>query len=177
MDFEDLYRRTGLVRLDQAFLEQLQTTDPSLSQRLLQARAGTDGMPLKQQSELIIELAPYVEDFLGELFGIRPSSPTLQSRHHKAAPLYTIKRQFVQRKALTGMTKERAAAIDGVRVGMELEKLFGEPLTERSSRCTSAAGWTAEKEFPTELALAAQYAAWATLVRAGQSQAQARRRL
>ena len=165
LDFGDLYSRTGLVRLDRAFLEQLQATDPSLSQRLLQARAGSDGMPLKQQSELIIELAPHVEDFLAELFGIRPELAELQSRHHEAAPLYTIKRQFVQRKALTGMTKERASAIDGARVGMELEKLFEEPLTERSFALHVGRWLVTEKEFPTELALAAEYAAWATFPR------------
>ena len=33
--FEDLYRQEGLARLDQTFLEQLQSANPALVQRLL----------------------------------------------------------------------------------------------------------------------------------------------
>ena len=68
--FEDLYAREGLLRLDAIFLDHLQAGDASLHARLLQARANPDGIGSKDASQLIVELAPYVEDFLGELFGI-----------------------------------------------------------------------------------------------------------
>ena len=68
----------------------------------------------------------------GALFGIESELRDLQARHHELAPLYSVKRKFVQRKALTGYTPEKAAAIDGFAVAAELEAFLLEPLTERS---------------------------------------------
>ena len=64
--FEDLYQRDGLVRLDGTFLEHLRASDPALFERLTAARSTPDALSRKQQSELIIELAPHLEDFIGE---------------------------------------------------------------------------------------------------------------
>ena len=68
--FEDLYSREGLVRLDAAFCHSLQGTDQALFERLTEARKDPSGLARKSQSELIIAIAPHVEDFIGELFGI-----------------------------------------------------------------------------------------------------------
>ena len=56
----------------------------------------------------------------------------LQARHRGLAPLYTVKRLFVQRRAVKGVTPEQAAAIDGDAAARELEQRFGEALTEES---------------------------------------------
>ena len=86
----------------------------------------------KEQSELVIALAPHVEDFLGELFGIAKEVEALQSRHNALAPFFAFKRKFIQKRAISGVTKEQAEAIDGPGLGRELEAIFGEPLTEQS---------------------------------------------
>ena len=99
--FEDLYAQEGLARLDRVFVERLRTSQAPLHDRLLTARTHLDVLSLKQQSELIIELAPHVEDFVGELFGISPEIAALQAQHHELAPLYAAKRRYVQKKALT----------------------------------------------------------------------------
>jgi hypothetical protein len=93
LSFDDLYRQEGLARLDQAFLEQLQSANPPLAQRLLDARANPSSLPRKQQSDLIVELAPHVEDFIGELFGISADLRALQAKHHSLAPIYALKRR------------------------------------------------------------------------------------
>jgi hypothetical protein len=54
LSFEDLYRQEGLARLDQTFLEQLQSANPGLAQQLLDARANTSALARKQQSDLIV---------------------------------------------------------------------------------------------------------------------------
>ena len=69
LSFDDLYRREGLVRLDAAFVDSL---GDALAARLRAARAEFPGR--KQQSELMVDLAPHVEDFIGELFGIAARS-------------------------------------------------------------------------------------------------------
>lgn len=70
LTFEDLYQRDGLIRLDQSFLQELKTCAPLLEERLVAARQNPGALTAKLHSELIIELAPYLEDFLGHLFGI-----------------------------------------------------------------------------------------------------------
>jgi hypothetical protein len=130
--FEDLYHRDGLVRLDGTFLEQLRSSDTALFDRLTAARSNPDAFSDKQKSELIIDLSPHLEDFIGELFGISDEVRKLQSRHNALAPLYALKRKFVQKRAISGVTKEETSAINGTAVAAELEALFNEPMTEES---------------------------------------------
>ncbi len=163
LTFEDLYQRDRLLELDEFFLEQLKQAAPSLCERLLAARQNPPPVHTKDGSELIIALAPYLEDFVGELFGIQAELQRLQARHSELAPLYSVKRRFVQRKALTGFTPERAAEIDGFAVGAELETLMQEPLSELSFANHVARWLESEAEHTQHLQLAAQYAAWATL--------------
>ena len=167
--FADLYVREGLVRLDCAFAEQLRATDAGLHDRLMSARANLSGLTSKQQSELIIDLAPHLEDFLGELFGIQAEIRELQAQHNESAPLHAVKRKFVFKRALTGMTKERAESIDGPAVALKLEAAMGQALTEQSYAEHVSRWLEAESQWGNELALAAQYAAWAALSDAGKA--------
>ncbi|MEP6534771.1 MAG: pyridine nucleotide-disulfide oxidoreductase [Bryobacteraceae bacterium] len=165
--FEDLYQREGLVRLDTVFLEHLQAANCDLRARLMKARLNAEPLTRKQQSELIIEVAPYVEDFVGELFGIESAVKNLQARHEKLAPIYAFKRRFIQKKAISGVTKEQASEIDGLAVAAELEMLFSEPLTEQSFFEHVSRWLDEEAEHGPQLQTAAQFAAWAALSPAG----------
>src|SRR5579864_6053193 len=93
--FEDLYSRDGLVRLDAIFQGSMKTADRSLYDLLVAARANPGGGTDKERSDLIIELAPHVEDFIGELFGIAAEVRALQARHTALAPLFAFKRKFI----------------------------------------------------------------------------------
>ncbi len=110
-----------------------------------------------------------MEDFVGTLFGIDHELRDLQARHHELAPLYAVKRKFVQRKALTGYTPEKASEIDGFTVGAELEAFMLAPLTERSFADHVARWLESEAEHTEPLRLAALYAAWATLTPEGKA--------
>jgi NADPH-dependent glutamate synthase beta subunit-like oxidoreductase/NAD(P)H-flavin reductase len=165
--FHDLYAREGLLRLDAAFLAQLAQTDSALHSRLTQARANPSSLAAKDQSELIIALAPHVEDFLGQLFGITSEIQALQARHNQFAPFFAFKRKFIQKRAISGVTKEQAAAIDGPTLAHELEALFGEPLTERSFFTHVSAWLDDEPQHSGNIQAAARYAAWAALSPAG----------
>jgi hypothetical protein len=167
LSFEDLYRQEGLARLDETFLNHLRAAHPALAQRLLDARGNPGALARKQQSELIIEVAPHVEDFIGELFGISSDLRALQSKHHSLAPIYALKRRFVQKKAISGVTREQASAINGLAVAAELESLFNEPLTEASFVDHVSRWMDAEAQHQPQLQIAAQYAAWAALCPAG----------
>jgi NADPH-dependent glutamate synthase beta subunit-like oxidoreductase/NAD(P)H-flavin reductase len=165
----DLYSREGLARLDELFLQRLEQTYTDLHHRLILARRDPSALADKSRSELIIELAPHLEDFLGDQFGISRELAKLQARHHELAPLYAIKRKFVQRRAISGMTAEQASSIDGEAIAAKLEKRFAGPITERSFADHVSRWLEAESQFTEEIDLAARYAAWATLSPAGRS--------
>ncbi len=168
LSFHDLYRREGLLELDRQFLNQLKAASQELHTQLLAAREAPPAPHTKESSDFIIALAPYLEDFLGELFGIEKELHRLQDRHSELAPLYSVKRRFVQRKAVIGQTPESASQIDGFALEAELETLLQEPLTELSF-ATHVSRWLENEAAHAEhLQLSARYAAWATLSPQGQ---------
>ncbi len=165
--FEDLYSREGLERLDEAFLAQLRDADAALWENLNGARADQTLFDRLQSSQLILDLAPHLEDFVGELFNISSELIALQSAHSADAALFALKRKFVQRRGASGLSAETAAAIDGPARAAQLELLFGEPLTEDSySRHVSQ--WLEDKTTHAEnLKIAAKYAGWAAVAPEG----------
>ncbi len=165
--FEDLYRYEGLARLDDVFLSHLEPADPVLHRRLVDARSDPQKLSSKEASDLMIDVAPHVEDFLGEVFGIAKEIQALQARHNQLAPLMAFKRKFVQKRAISGVTKEQASAINGLALAAELDSLFGEPLTQ-SSFFQHVSHWLEnEAEHAPWIQTAARYAAWAALSPAG----------
>jgi NADPH-dependent glutamate synthase beta subunit-like oxidoreductase/NAD(P)H-flavin reductase len=153
--FEDLYSRDGLARLDGAFLHFLAEADARLRERLLAARANPP--QAKEESELLIALAPHLEDFLARLFGIEAEAQALAAQHHQLAPLYSVKRLFVQRRALHKVKPEDASPA-GYRFTTELE--FARQVTE----------WLKdEAAHAAELEGAARYAAWAATTPEGKA--------
>jgi len=172
LSFEDLYEREGLVRLDSHFRTYLRESAPALDERLSAARHDPASLALKPAAELIIEVAPYLDDFIGQLFGISSELRELQEKHHALAPLYAVKRRFVQKKAISGQNAEKAAALDGLALKAELEEFLNEPLTEQSY-ASHVFKWIenteAEAAHAAPLRIAAQYAVWAVFTPAGKA--------
>jgi NADPH-dependent glutamate synthase beta subunit-like oxidoreductase/NAD(P)H-flavin reductase len=151
--FSDLYEREGLLRIDAAFRAFLAGADGALLERLLAARERPPSG--KEESDLIVALAPHVEDFLARLFGIESEVRALEERHNELAPLYSVKRLFVQRRALHKVKPEEAKP-DGFHFTSELQ--FARQVSE----------WLKDEAANADaLAAAARYAAWATLTPAG----------
>src|SRR5213080_3307532 len=127
LTFPDLYDRDGLIRLDRAFVAHLAATDAALHERLMAGRADADALDRKAESDLLVDLAPHVEDFLGDLFGIGGEVRALQARHDKLAPLFSVKRLFVQRRAVKEVKEAEAVQLNGHQLGQELDTLIGGP--------------------------------------------------
>ena len=155
LEFEDLYSRAGLQKLDAAFLNYVAEGDAALAERLRAARR--DPPAHKEESELLVALAPQLEDFLARLFGIEAEAQALAARHHELAPLWSVKRLFVQRRALHKVTPEDAKP-DGYAFTTELR--FAQDVTQ----------WLKdERLFDKELEGAARYAAWAATTPEGKA--------
>ena len=168
-DFTDLYDREGLVRLDGAFLDYLKTGDGALHDRLLATRQDPAALARKQASELMIEIAPQLEDFIGRLFHIEPDLRDLQARHNELAPLYAVKRKFVQRsKLVLGISPEQAMVLQGEALAADLETFFDSPLTELTFARNVDRWLQFEADYKSQLELAARYTAWAIHTPAGQ---------
>jgi NADPH-dependent glutamate synthase beta subunit-like oxidoreductase/NAD(P)H-flavin reductase len=151
--FSDLYEREGLLRVDAAFLAFLAEADGALRDRLLAARA--DVPAGKAESDLLVALAPHAEDFIARLFGIEAQARALAERHNELAPIFSVKRLFVQRRALHKVRPEDARP-DGFAFSTELD--FARQVTE----------WLKDEAAnQARLEGAARYAAWALLTAQG----------
>ncbi|WP_107789958.1 FAD-dependent oxidoreductase [Nitrosomonas nitrosa] len=170
--FEDLYCRDGLVKLDQAFLDFLQTGDAGLRARLDHARLHPDGLAPKDESAFLIDLAPWLEDFIAQLFSIEKEVRALAARHHELAPLYFCKRQFVQRRAKTKVSEEVLQTIDGFALEKRLAAEFGEPFSELVFAKNVSRWLEDEASNATRLNDALHYAAWALRTSEGQKHTQ-----
>jgi hypothetical protein len=161
ISFEDLYDRAGLVRLDAAFLDWVGEADAGLRARLESARTRPEALAAKEESDLLIALAPLLEDFLGRLFGIGPELQRLAARHHELAPLYSVKRLFVQRRALHKVKPDELQGFDPGAAEVELARACGEPFSELGFARAVTAWQNDEAAHAPELELATRYAAWA----------------
>ncbi len=171
--FEDLYDDARLARVDAAFCDHLAAADAGLYNRLMAARraagqseggaaAAPGGLEAKDESQLLIDLAPHLDDFIGALFGIEAEIAALEARHDALAPLYRVKRLFVQRRAVKKHKPEEAEALDGPTLEVRLTKTIGPFSEEAFARAVE--GWLADEAGNAEaLALAEDFAAWATL--------------
>src|SRR5262245_4983889 len=171
LSFADLYRRDGLVKLDSAFLARLAEVDDScagtLRPGLTAARENPATLDSKAESALILEIAPHLDDFLAEMFGIQSEFRALAGRHHELAPLHTVKRQFVQRRAANKVKPDEAAKLDGLALESELKARLDGRFDELAF-ARKVTEWLAhEPDHAADLELAMKYAAWAVHTEAG----------
>jgi NADPH-dependent glutamate synthase beta subunit-like oxidoreductase/NAD(P)H-flavin reductase len=168
LSFDDLHSREGLGRLDAQFLAFLGERDGELEGRLEAARADPASVKGDAESELLIALAPVLEDFIGAVFGVEAELGASRAERADLSAVFEVKRQFVQRRATRKYGAE-AANLDGPALRAALEPLIGAPLTELSFS-KAVEHWLADEPAHAEpLDLAARYAAWATLSEAGRA--------
>ncbi len=168
--FPSLYTRPGLLQLDAAFLVFLGESDSGLRTRVEAARAAPDRLAAKEESELLIAVAPHLEDFTAHLFSIESEVQALAARHHELAPLFSCKRQFVQRKAMNAYKADAAATFDGAAIEAQLAAWFGEPFSELAFARHVVLWQGDEAANAAKLDAAMRYAAWAARTPAGQHQ-------
>jgi NADPH-dependent glutamate synthase beta subunit-like oxidoreductase/NAD(P)H-flavin reductase len=165
--FNQLYTREGVTALDARFVAHLAASDRALHDRLLAGRADPGVLPAKAESELLLAVAPHLEDFVAELFGIQAERAALSRQHHELAPVFACRRLFVQRKAMHAYKADAAAAFDGDALEQELAAALGGPFSETGFAAGVVRWQTDEAAHTHELDVAARYAAWAVQTPAG----------
>ncbi len=91
--FEDLYSTFGLKKIDEKFIDFLNTKNITLKHDLIAGRKNN-----QISSELIINLAPYLESFIINLFNLKQNENKNPEYHKKASALFECRRKFIQRK-------------------------------------------------------------------------------
>ncbi|RIK93264.1 MAG: pyridine nucleotide-disulfide oxidoreductase [Proteobacteria bacterium] len=163
--FEDLYSDAGLARIDRLFLDQLTTASASVAEALTSARHAPDALSAKDEANLLLEVAPQLESFLAHLFGIEREVKLQSAAHDRLSPLYAVKRLFVQRRALKGVSAQDVARINGEELAAELSRRFGASFHSAADELVYAEHvqqWMNDADnHVDDLNLAARYAAWA----------------
>ena len=157
LTFAELYARAGLLRLDEVFLASL---EESLAAQLHAARATPETLSAKEESALILAIAPHLEVFLAELFGIEAEWEALIAAHKALDPLYAAKRLFVQRRAAKAYPAAVAKAFDGGALFAAVEQALGAPFEELAFARAALEAMEAA-EAPPVLDLYLRFAAWA----------------
>ncbi|MBL6933334.1 MAG: FAD-dependent oxidoreductase [Rhodospirillales bacterium] len=167
LSFKDLYENDGLARIDAAYLDHLKEADSDLADRLVDARTQPECMENKATSDLLLDLAPHVDDFVANLFGIETHARALAERHHDLAPLFACKRLFVQRQAAKKIKADEAETIDGPALEGELTAMMGGAFDQLGFAKTVMAWMDDEEANCDALDLARRYAGWAFHTDAG----------
>ena len=165
--FEDLYAEDSLSFIDRTFVGKLAGADGALADRLTAARADPGSLDKKAESDLILELAPHLEAFIGSLFGIEAQLAALAKSHRDLDDLYSCKRLFVQRRAIKAHKPEDAAGFNGPALEADLTVRFGGTF-DQIAYARNVTAWLKDEEANAEsLDLAARYAAWAAFTHDG----------
>ena len=159
--FADLYETEGLARLDALFQEHLAGHDTALAARLHEARDAGRALDRKVQSDLLLDLTPFVNGFLAQLFSVETETAGLAARVAETDALYRCKRLFVQRKAAKAISEDAAAQLDGAALRAQLSPhLDGE--FDQLTFAVAVCEWLEDTDAHAEtLELATKYAAWA----------------
>ena len=161
LGFEDLYCQSGLERLDAAFTRFLEAADAALAPRFYEARRSPDALEYKAEAELLIAVAPHLDAFVAKLFGIEAEWSHLVERHHELAPLFRVKRKFVQRRAMLKIKADEAAGLDGPALEADVTRRLGGAFDELAF-ARKVLEWQADEAGHAEdLAVAERFAAWA----------------
>ena len=171
--FEDLYHADGLNRIDAQFAAELRSRHPDLANRLQAAReqvaAGTRLAP-KDEAALLLDLAPQLDAFIGELFGVTEQLADLRARHAALEPLYKVKWKFVKRQAMLKVSIEDLAGFDGLAAEAELASRLGLPAFDELAFANAVLAWQDQGEASAnDLDLALRFSAWATLTDEGRA--------
>ncbi len=168
--FEDLYSLEGLSRVDARFMALLAERDASLAARLTAGRdqaRGPSPLDNKAEAALLIDVAPHVDAFIGELFGISEEIADLRGLHQALEPLYKVKWKFVKRQAMLKFSADDVADFDAAAAEAQLASWCGGSFDELVFAQHVLAWQDQGEAAAARIDLALRYSAWATQTEAG----------
>ncbi len=122
--FDDLYEREGLEKLDIKFSKYLQEKSPEIAKRFFELKnKNTAENSAAQKSQILIDVARVLEDFIVALFDVEKENFDLKKSHEKLQKIYQIRREFVQRDVAKKFS-DVDWKVDGIRLLKDLKIEF-----------------------------------------------------
>ena len=131
------------------------------------ARNQPDKLSKIEESNILIKLAPYVESFFSDLFGIQQQVKTSHLEQATLNPIYTCKRFFIQRRAAKNLTNVDLKNINPEIIRLTLQKIFKKEFCDLAFAYNTLEWLKDEKLYESNINLALVYARWAILTEEG----------
>ncbi len=122
--YADLHNPLRLDALTKVFDAELLAFDAALFARYDAHRAGRERQSGPAESELLIQIATHVSRFVGKLFGVGAQLEALRDAAGRDAPLFRVKRDFVQRRVFKKGTANRPVASDFSSIDAQVQVLL-----------------------------------------------------
>ncbi len=109
LTFQDLFQPQRLAELTDGFFEEVRARDPEVFRRFNEYRKSKGkGMSPVEISKRLTEMAPYLDDFLGRIFGVEEECARLKLRTTREQVIFDVKKEFFVRRALRSVTAAAA---------------------------------------------------------------------
>src|SRR3954468_17296318 len=122
--YADLHHTARLADLTRAFDDFLRAADAKLFARYDAHRAGSAPQRGPGESELLLEVGAQLSRFVGRLFGVEQDLQGLRDAAGRDAPIFRVKREFVQRRVFKKGAKDRPHASDFAVLDAEVRPLL-----------------------------------------------------
>ncbi|HYY52914.1 MAG TPA: FAD-dependent oxidoreductase, partial [Myxococcales bacterium] len=120
----DLHDARRLADLTRAFDDFLRQADSALFARYQAHRDGGARLRGPEESTLLLETGAQVSRFLARLFGVERDQKKLRDAAGREAPLFRVKRDFVQRRVFRKGAKDRPHASDFAALDAQVRPLL-----------------------------------------------------
>lgn len=156
--FEDLNSLKGIQYIDNKFIEFLKSDNELLFKHFLSFRSSPELIDAAEYSNLLIKIAPILDDFLANLFDIEQENSVLRQQHKNFDIIYECKRKFVQR-VIKKFTNADINKLNFHEIVIQIKELIGEITQEHLAK--NILFWqTDEASYTNELEIASKYAAY-----------------
>ena len=135
--FADLHDAARLADLTRAFDDSLRSADAALFARYDAHRSGAARERGPAESELLLEVGAHVSRFLARLFGAEKELGKLREAAGRDAPIFRVKREFVQRRVFKKGAKDRPTVADFPALDCQVRPLL-DAAGKRDPRASSA---------------------------------------
>lgn len=157
--FEDFFSLSGLIKLDQNFLSYLSQQDFELYAKYVHYRSEVPKVDTPATSEILIEVAKYLDDFVAEIFCIETENETLKRKYLKFNAIYECRRKFIQRHALVKYPAYKLASLSYDIARGKLQRIIGD--LNQENIVQHYFKWAGLKDrYKNELDILAQYCAF-----------------
>ena len=136
--YADLHDAQRLAQLTAAFDRDLAASDAPLFARYQEHRAGTARLRGPAESELLVALSIQLSRFVGRLFCVEEELGALRLLAGRDAPLFRVKRDFIQRRVFKKGAPNRPAAAELPALDAQVQELL-QAAARRDPRASAAA--------------------------------------